>query len=151
MPHPPGGIFLHNAISHLEKLGITTIVSLLDHFDVAILGLNEEAYICEIHGIKLLNLPIPDRSVPKSSEEYLKVIEETYELLSNGGNVLAHCAAGIGRTGLFNASLLVRHGLEPEEAFKTVSTARGTLVPETRLQKEWVIAHRHFLQPKYWD
>ena len=148
MPHPPGGIFLHDAISHLEEFGITAIVSLLDHLDVAVLGLSEEAYICKIHGIKFLNLPIPDRSVPRSSEEYLKIIEETYELLLSGGKVLTHCMAGIGRTGLFNASLMIRHGIEAEGAFKTASKARGVVVPDTRLQKEWVIAHQWLLQTK---
>ena len=56
--------------------------------------------------------------------------------------------AGLGRTGLFNASLLVRDGSEPEEAFNLISKARGALVPDTRLQREWVIAHQTLLQTK---
>ena len=45
---------------------------------------------------------------------------------------------GIGRSGLLAASLLVSSGIEPEEAIRRVSVARGVSVPETVEQKKWV-------------
>ena len=52
MQHPLGGVYLHGAVTHLAETGITLIVSLLDEFDVSVLGLNEEEYICRLRNIE---------------------------------------------------------------------------------------------------
>ena len=146
MPHPPGGVYLHGALTHLAETGITSIVSLLDEFDISVLGLAEEEYICQLRSIDFLHLPIKDRSAPIRSDEYLEAVNKTYDHIVVGGNAVVHCWAGCGRTGLFNASLLVRHGAAPEAAFQQVSEARGAPVPDTQVQVEWVFAHRDILQ-----
>ena len=146
MQHPPGGVYLHGALTHLAETGITLIVSLLDEFDVSVLGLNEEEYICRLRDIEFLSLPIRDRSAPITSDTYLEAVNHAYDHIVAGGNALVHCWAGRGRTGLFNASLLVRHGEAPDSAFQQVSKARGVPVPDTQVQVEWVFAHREMLQ-----
>jgi protein-tyrosine phosphatase len=52
--------------------------------------------------------------------------------------VILHCRAGIGRSGLVAACLLVMKGVSPEEAVKKVSAARGVSVPETKEQRNWI-------------
>ncbi|MDG2072428.1 MAG: hypothetical protein P8J55_12060 [Pseudomonadales bacterium] len=146
MPRPAGGIFLYGAIDSLAQAGFTLVVSLLDSLNTQELGLFEEEYLCKLRGLDFLNLPIRDRSVPDSSDDYLAAVNSAYHHITAGGVAVAHCWAGIGRTGLFNASLLVRHGLDPGTAFNTVSRARGSSVPDTQEQIEWVYAHHEQLQ-----
>ena len=57
--------------------------------------------------------------------------------LARGDRVLVHCAAGLGRTGMLVAKLLVLHGVSAEEAITQVRSARpGTI--ETEAQADWV-------------
>jgi len=71
-----------------------------------------------------------------------------YRRISNGENTVIHCRAGIGRTGLLAASVLVKHGHSPNDAFRIVSKARGVDVPDTRDQSDWVISNQKSLQLK---
>ena len=67
-------------------------------------------------GFQVLHLPIPDFNVP-STEELEEAIEKTVEYAQVGKNILIHCHAGLGRTGLFVAYLAKRVlGLSSEEA-----------------------------------
>ena len=51
--------------------------------------------------------------------------------------VICHCHAGLGRTGLFGASVLVYSGYSGEEAIRMVREARkGTI--EKKVQEEFI-------------
>jgi protein-tyrosine phosphatase len=52
--------------------------------------------------------------------------------------VAIHCRGGIGRSSLMAAAVLVQLGAAPEQAWDTVSVARGMPVPETEEQRAWL-------------
>jgi len=58
-------------------------------------------------GMKVIHLPIADFNVPHR-EELEIVLDQTLDYALNGKNIAVHCLAGIGRTGLFMASLAKR-------------------------------------------
>jgi protein-tyrosine phosphatase len=67
-------------------------------------------------GFQVLHLPIRDFNVP-SKEDLEEAIKRTVEHAQVGKNILIHCHAGLGRTGLFVAYLAKRVlGLSSEEA-----------------------------------
>ena len=67
-------------------------------------------------GFQVIHLPIPDFDVP-SKEDLEEVVKKTVEHAQVGKNILIHCHAGLGRTGLFVAYLARRVlGLSSEEA-----------------------------------
>jgi protein-tyrosine phosphatase len=66
------------------------------------------------------------------------MLDEVYNELQLGKNVLVHCRQGIGRAGMIAASLLVLDGTEPRTAIEEVSKARGVPVPETADQEQWI-------------
>ena len=78
-------------------------------------GLNlKSLYLSQ--GFQVLHLPIPDFNVP-SKEDLEEAIKKTVEHAQVGKNILIHCHAGLGRTGLFVAFLAKRVlGLSGEEA-----------------------------------
>jgi len=65
-------------------------------------------------------------------------------LESRGGE---DCFAGIGRSTLVAASLLIRSGLALAEALELISEARGWQVPDTSAQHRWLESFEARLRP----
>ena len=63
--------------------------------------------------------------------------DEARAVLRDGGSVLLHCRAGLGRTGTVAASLFVDFGMEPETAIDAVHAARPKTI-ETWAQLVYV-------------
>jgi len=74
--------------------------------------------------------------VPKEREAYRRLILQVVDSLRAGTNVLAHCGAGIGRTGTLAACVLVVFGVPVAEALETVHAAGS--YPERPEQLELV-------------
>jgi protein-tyrosine phosphatase len=70
-----------------------------------------------------LHFPIADYGVPTDPEAFRSLVKKTASALEAGKRVLVHCAAGIGRTGVFAACLLIELGLDTGEARAAVTEA----------------------------
>jgi protein tyrosine phosphatase len=79
-------------------------------------------------GFQVLHLPIPDFNVP-SKEDLEEAIKKTVEHAQVGKNILIHCHAGLGRTGLLGLSSgeaihwtrkYIPHALETDEQSQMV-------------------------------
>jgi len=138
MSKPSGGEYLEDDIKFLKNVGIDIIVSLLEPRESSELGLSEEENCCASLGIRYVNLPIQDRSIPPNNAKFIESVHDVYDFILSGSNVVAHCRAGIGRSGIYTTSVLIRHGLSAQEAFKLVSAARGFEIPDTQEQIEWI-------------
>ncbi len=137
--HPRGGDWLLDEIRALKDNGLDVIVSLLTKEEDKELSLLEEKAMCETVGSEFMQFPIADVSVPASRTATLELVNTLDELLSKGRNVGIHCLAGVGRSGMIAACLLMMRGLSPEEALEEVSNTRGVIVPQTDEQREWLI------------
>lgn len=83
--------------------------------------------------------PIVDYGVPKEREAYRRLILQVVDSLRTGTNVLAHCGAGIGRTGTLAACVLAVLGVPVAEALETVHAAGSYPErPEQLDLVEWV-------------
>lgn len=73
------------------------------------------------HQLEVLEHPIPDFGVPRDPQGFRATLKGVRSHLERGGNVAAHCMAGVGRTGLF-AACLARDvlNLSPEDAIAWV-------------------------------
>lgn len=140
MARPRGGDWLADEIKDLYSSGVDILVSLLTAAEVSELELAEEAVCCRSQGISYISFAIVDLSVPPFSEKTFQVLRELKADLSAGKHIVFHCRAGIGRSSLMAASLLVLVGFTPERAFDLLSQARGYSVPETAEQRAWVVA-----------
>jgi protein-tyrosine phosphatase len=137
-PRPRGGDWLDDEILAWKRDGVDVVVSLLEIAETQELSLDSEARSCRAAGIAFESFPIADRSVPRSAEMMLELANRIQSLLASGNGVLIHCRVGIGRSALIAAVVLVRSGIDADEAFARIARARGTAVPDTEEQREWV-------------
>jgi protein-tyrosine phosphatase len=138
MPRPRAGDWLEDEIAGWRIERIETVVSLLEASEVAELGLVREAELCRHHAIEFVSFPIPDRGVPASLSKAADLARSIALEIASGKAIAVHCRAGIGRSALIAACVLVCSGFNPTAAFDAISMARGTGVPDTDLQRAWV-------------
>jgi protein-tyrosine phosphatase len=138
MPRPRGEEWLSDEIKWFRESGVDVIVSALKADEVAELGLLLEAECCRDNGVEFISFPIEDRSVPDSITEFDEFVKNVQVHLSAGKAVLVHCRAGIGRSSLIAASLLLRNGFTATAAFTALAEARGCPVPDVPEQRYWV-------------
>ncbi len=139
MAKPVSGEWIEDEFSMISNWGINRIVSLLEDQEAIEVGLGMERQLAEKNGMEFVSYPIPDRGLPVSVSEYLNFTRRLYREAVGGLHTVVHCRAGIGRTGLIAAGVLLHCGFEPKEAFEHISRKRGVVVPDTEEQINWVV------------
>lgn len=83
--------------------------------------------------------PIPDYDAPGDEEAFLTQIRTAADHLRQGGKLLVHCTAGIGRTGLVATCLLMALGVNQQAALDRVRAAGSRPeAPEQQALIRWV-------------
>ena len=141
MPRPGPGEWLRGEIADLARLGVTTLVSLLEESEQRELLLTAEADIAAEYNIDFVSYPIEDRTIPGDLDGFTALINGLAERVLDGHGVAIHCRAGIGRSGITAAAVLVRIGFEPDKVFAQIAEARRCPVPDTYEQIEWFERH----------
>ncbi|MFD9126049.1 tyrosine protein phosphatase [Kitasatospora sp. NPDC059571] len=137
MARPRGGDWLDDETAALAGAGVDVLVCTLTADELAELGLLGEAGSARAAGLRFVALPIPDRGVPDAAA-VRPVLHRLAADLAAGAHVVLHCRAGIGRSSLIAAALLVLGGLDPDTAWARIGRARGLAVPDTPEQRAWI-------------
>jgi len=127
------------SVVNISRLDINLVVSLLEINEARTLGLDAEREQARALGMQFVSFPIPDMGIPTSVEEFASLSKMLLKQIDAGANLLVHCHAGIGRSGLLAAGILLHCNLNPQQAFAHVSKMRGVRVPETPEQEDWLI------------
>ena len=139
LARPRGGDWLTDESRSWREQGVDVVVSLLTfRRDRRSSDLAEEAGACTAAGTELIAVPVPDRGVPESRADFADAVAKLSEVSSAGKTIGIHCRAGIGRSAMLAASLLITAGFSPGDAFERIRAARGSPVPDTPEQRAWV-------------
>jgi len=111
MARPRGNDWLESEIEAWKTAGVEVVVSLLEPEEVSELELAREPALCGERGIAFLSYPIPDRGVPES-EETRQLASRLAADLTCGRSLAIHCRAGIGRSSLIAACVLISTGMD---------------------------------------
>lgn len=129
------------SIANIARLGIQQVVSLLEPSEARKLGLDSEREQVKAYGMDFITFPIPDMGLPPSVEDFTQLSKKLYRQVNAGVNTLIHCHAGIGRSGLLVAGVLLHCDMDPQQAFAYASKMRGIRVPETPEQELWLTSN----------
>jgi protein-tyrosine phosphatase len=138
MARPAGDSWLPDEMGKLAEHGVTDLVSHLTEIEVYSLGLADEAEVCVAAGMRFHHYPIGDGGLP-GQPEFDYFIDTLVPVLRAGGFIVAHCRGGIGRSSITAAALLIRLGMEPVEAVRAISQARGFPIPDTMEQYDFIM------------
>jgi protein-tyrosine phosphatase len=140
MACPRGGDWLDDELQALRTEGVDVLVSALTNSELVELQLSAEPELARQAGLTYISFPIPDRGAPEGVAAVTDLVDRLAERLAGGDFIVVHCRAGIGRSSLIAAAVLVREGLSPAEAWDRISVARGLQVPDTEAQRVWLAA-----------
>ncbi len=120
MARPRAGDWLEREVAHWKHSGVEIVISLLEQDEVNDLALGMEEMLCKKSGIEFLQFPIPDRGVPDDANEAMRFATE---VAGKHKTVAIHCRAGIGRSSVISATILIAMGITPAAA--TVDNRKG--------------------------
>lgn len=126
----------------LARVHATTVVCLTEEHEL--LGRYDDyvAWLWANLGERAVWSPIPDlHSPPLAEMEHL--VSELVTRLRGGERIVMHCAAGMGRTGTTAACLLLRLGVQHDDALRIVAESRSMAGPEVGAQRDVVRAFAH--------
>jgi protein-tyrosine phosphatase len=145
MARPSGGHRLQDEIRSIRDQGFSVLVSLLTDAEQRELELEAEGELCEELDLIFGRLPIEDMRVPALDEQTIAVLAKLREFRSAGNSIAIHCRAGIGRSPMIAACVMLSRSCNVTSAFHQLSAARGMKVPETPEQREWAVAYEKLL------
>jgi predicted protein tyrosine phosphatase len=148
-PAPACEPYLEKNLRHWRSAGATGVLSLLVPGECPEIAHEEK--ICVELGMSFYSIPIRDHSVPRP-EEMAAIAARLQELearLRAGEKLVAHCFAGIGRSGMATAALLMIGGVPLQDAIALVTSARGFPTPETDEQRNWLASFDRYRRLSY--
>ena len=109
-------------IQALQTWGATGVVSFIEAHEFRMNNVEDIPNLLHAAGIWWLHLPIIDMEITdqKFEDEWAVEGERIRHALRIGERVALHCYAGLGRTGMMGARLLVEMGMEHERAIAAV-------------------------------
>ncbi len=116
------------------------LISLIEPSEFATLGISELGGCALANGIRPIFFPIADMHPPHERDRFafIELVKGIIEAADAGQCVVIHCRAGVGRSGLVGASVLVARGLCAAEAINVVREVRSPKAVETEEQRAWV-------------
>ena len=130
---------LESDLTLLASNRATDLVTLIGEDEREKLGVGALPRLAGENGLSWREFPITDRTAPASGRqaEFDQLLDELLTDLAAGQRLAIHCQAGLGRTGLLAASLLVRSGTGQDDAIALVRSARPGSI-ETSGQEDFI-------------
>lgn len=150
------GVFVgaDGALGLCEETLIGEMLRLRDHKVDLLIGLIEDEELGSVAyediaeaatrvGIEVMRLPLRDFRGPNTvqSELWEGMMDRAVSSFQNGHSIALHCLAGIGRSGMMAACLLVRLGASPQDALERIRALQPEAL-ETEEQVAYLLSQR---------
>lgn len=140
--HQATGVTRKHLLADIEELqawGATGVVSFIEAHEFRMNNVEDIPNLLKEAGIWWLHLPIIDMEITdqKFEDEWAVEGERIRHALRIGERVALHCYAGLGRTGMIGARLLVEMGMDNERAIDAVRKPNSRRI-QTKRQSMFV-------------
>jgi protein-tyrosine phosphatase len=100
---------------------INTIIMLVQQQEAIYKAHRDLITLYQTFGFNVIHFPIQDFETPHNVQHFSETVDLAIEKARNGENLVMHCNAGLGRTGLFaTAMALSLYGYSPQQAIRWV-------------------------------
>jgi len=147
MARPRGDDWLEDEIKGLKLQQVDCLISLLEWSEIDELALQEEEAFCKKWEIEFINFPIEDVTVPNQETPFIQLTQRILDRINQNKKVVIHCRAGIGRSSILAAAVLIKAGFKVATVFEVIATYRKSRVPDTEEQKAWIFSLKEKLKP----
>ena len=132
--------------AHLDFLtaqGIQLVVALTPEDEMQRLEVADMPQRIQDAGIAWVYAPVVDRSAPDHTQlnAYIDAMDKVAAILEEDGRALVHCRGGTGRAGKTAAIMLMRYGMDAQDAIDLLRSHRDGCV-ETAEQEAFVLAYK---------
>ena len=132
--------------STLEDVGASTLLCLITDHEIGLRYPDYGDWLATDGAIRILRLPTPDYGVT-NDDKLVEMVRAVAALLHKGETVVAHCGAGLGRTGVLCTLVLVALGRPLEAAAAEVKRGRPGSGPDSPEQAEQLARLAPHLHP----
>lgn len=121
-PGAPSRKFLAVDMQEIQGWAANGVVCLVEPHELKMHKVEELPALVTSAGLWWKHLPIIDHDIPNQEFENIWAVEgeRIRHALRIGERVIIHCYAGLGRTGMIAARILVEMGIEPERAIRII-------------------------------
>jgi len=149
----PGGVFrspmpfsLYDNLDiwqSYQEQDIDLVVILVEPQEFLVYARRDLPEFYRSHNLEVLHLPVPDFGVPTDIPSWENGLKIASRAAADGKNVVVHCLAGLGRTGIFLACLAKENlNINGEDAIDWVrKSITGAM--ENSHQEHFVINYQH--------
>ncbi|MDO6460617.1 tyrosine-protein phosphatase [Granulosicoccaceae sp. 1_MG-2023] len=127
----------------IVEWGARGVVTLVEEHELSIAGVSDLPERIRAERLWWRHMPMMDMYIPEEDFEsdWVREGARIRNLLTHGENIIIHCYAGLGRTGLLAAKILVEFGMQPEDAIKRVRETNKRRI-QTKEQADYIRALR---------
>ena len=138
---------LDQDLASIEVWRPAVVVTLLETGEFSRYGVKDLADAMQRRNFTWHHAPIKDMATPDATtmRAWDQAEPDVLRALRDGGRVLFHCAAGLGRTGTITAKLLVDMGVCAVDAIAMVRAQRPGAI-ETRAQEEFILSEARLIR-----
>ena len=132
---------LKQDIAGIINWGADSILTLVETDEFERLGVPRIAEYIRAEGLNWYHMPIPNMEVPgeEFNVAWAKDGDTILQSLGSGGQLIIHCAAGLGRSGMVAAKILSTFSDNPQSAISAVRKVRPGAI-ETEQQENYILS-----------
>ncbi|MBX2881953.1 MAG: dual specificity protein phosphatase family protein [Granulosicoccus sp.] len=149
---PPGNNkrMLQADLAEINRWGANGVVCLVEEHELKLNKVESLPSAVQNAGMWWSHLPIIDMDIPDQEFENNWAVEgeRIRHALRIGERVIIHCFAGLGRTGMIGARILVEFGIEPEQAIRQIRRDDRRRI-QTRAQSNFVRSCYSFVDSQF--
>jgi protein-tyrosine phosphatase len=109
-PLPFGAFDLQlSTLTEMQQTKVDVVYSLVEPIEWTLKATRDARKPMAEQGIQRVDFPIHDFGVPQDAAAFQAAVGDALQQAQQGINITVHCNAGMGRTGLFLAEMVIQH------------------------------------------